>query len=97
LDTLVPILPILTPSAVDPASGTSPYAITNGVGFAANRLSFTFGFSGPSLSVDTACSSSLVALDGARKALDHGECEARVPPNCLWRLTFVFVLMLVRA
>ena len=36
---------------------------------AAGRISFTFGFSGPSICVDTACSSSLVAVQLAREAL----------------------------
>ncbi|SOD68063.1 Erythronolide synthase docking, partial [Streptomyces zhaozhouensis] len=42
---------------------------------AAGRLSYTFGFGGPSLSVDTACSSSLVALHLAVGALRNGECD----------------------
>ncbi|MEW2119042.1 SDR family NAD(P)-dependent oxidoreductase [Streptomyces sp. NPDC005474] len=39
------------------------------------RLSYVFGFEGPSLTVDTACSSSLVALHLAVRALRAGECS----------------------
>jgi len=42
----------------------------------ANRVSYTFGLTGPSMTVDTACSSSLVALHTACGALRNGDCEA---------------------
>ncbi|XP_040022748.2 mycocerosic acid synthase-like polyketide synthase [Gasterosteus aculeatus] len=42
---------------------------------AANRLSFTFNLTGPSLAIDSACSSSLVALHLACQAIKQGDCE----------------------
>ncbi|KAH8749884.1 polyketide synthase [Diaporthe sp. PMI_573] len=41
----------------------------------ANRISFEFGFKGPSLAIDTACSSSLYAVDMARRAILSGQCD----------------------
>lgn len=39
------------------------------------RVSYVYGFQGPSMTIDTACSSSMVAIDLAIKALKSGDCE----------------------
>uniref|UniRef100_A0A8C0FUG6 Fatty acid synthase n=1 Tax=Bubo bubo TaxID=30461 RepID=A0A8C0FUG6_BUBBB len=41
----------------------------------ANRISYFFDFTGPSITIDTACSSSLVALENAYKAIRCGQCS----------------------
>ncbi|KAH7142089.1 BcPKS16, polyketide synthase [Dactylonectria macrodidyma] len=43
--------------------------------FLCGRLSYHFGWSGPSEVIDTACSSSLVAINRACKAVQAGECR----------------------
>lgn len=57
-------------------SGIDPYFGTGGGHcFAAGRISYVMGFSGPALTVDTACSSSLVALQLAAQSLRRRECR----------------------
>ncbi|MEA3439867.1 MAG: beta-ketoacyl synthase N-terminal-like domain-containing protein, partial [Chloroflexota bacterium] len=50
----------------------------NAFSIAANRISYTFDFQGPSVAVDTACSSSLVAIHNAVQSLHQGESELAV-------------------
>lgn len=42
---------------------------------AANRISYTYGFSGPSIVVDTACSSSMASIHTACNALQMKDCN----------------------
>ncbi len=59
--------------AIDPYRATG-----NAFSVAAGRVSYTFGFNGPSFAIDTACSSALNALHQARLSLERGECELAV-------------------
>ena len=60
----------LPEAEVDPTVGTG-----SGHSPASGRLSYFFGFRGPSIAVDTACSSSLVAVHAACESLRRRECQ----------------------
>jgi polyketide synthase PksN len=59
----------------DPEQWTTPRSFYWAI---ANRLSYFYNFSGPSMAVDTACSSSLTALHLACESLRRGEINAAV-------------------
>jgi acyl transferase domain-containing protein/SAM-dependent methyltransferase/acyl carrier protein len=58
------------PAAIDAYMGTGGSAAV-----ASGRLSYVFGFQGPSVTVDTACSASLVAVHQACQSLRARECR----------------------
>ncbi|QIQ01857.1 type I polyketide synthase [Streptomyces liangshanensis] len=61
------------------AGAPTPYTLTGaGRAFLANRVSHSFGFTGPSLVVDTGQSSSLSALHQAAHAVRRGECATAI-------------------
>ncbi|MFD3745831.1 type I polyketide synthase [Nocardia sp. NPDC058633] len=62
----------------DYAAITPQHGSGNGYFMTANRLSYQFDLSGPSIAVDTACSSSLVAVHLACAALTAGDCDQAV-------------------
>ncbi len=57
----------------DPRAITFPMTMGSGRYAAAGRLSFAFGFRGPSLSIDAACSSGLAAVHLAVRSLRSGD------------------------
>lgn len=64
----------------------SPFSATGlATSIAANRISYCFNFTGPSLIVDTACSSSLMSVHLACQSMWNQECEAAIAAgvNCL--------------
>lgn len=58
------------------ANNIEPYSVTGlPLNAAAGRLSYSYGFTGPSMAIDTACSSSLVAIHQACQSLRVGDCH----------------------
>ncbi len=49
-----------------------------GRSFLANRVSYYYGWHGPSEVIDTTCSSSLVALHNAARAIQSGDCSMAI-------------------
>ena len=61
------------PSQISSHSGTG-----SALSIAANRISYTYNFHGPSIAIDTACSSSLAAVHLACQSLRNGECTLAI-------------------
>ena len=80
------------PELVDLYTGTG-----NAMSVAAGRLSYIFGFHGPTLTVDTACASSLVSVHLACQSLRNSECEIALAGGVNLMLTPLVTIMESRA
>ncbi|KAF2472828.1 ketoacyl-synt-domain-containing protein, partial [Lindgomyces ingoldianus] len=69
---------------------SSGQMLTTGTGrnMAANRISYTFDFRGPSMTIDTACSSSMMAVHLAVSSLRRGECKVAFACGASLNLVF---------
>jgi len=80
------------PMLMDSRTGTG-----NSGSVLAGRLSYHFGFQGPSFVIDTSCSSSLVALHQACGSLHSGECNMALAGGVSLMLHPVRTIALCRA
>ncbi|BAZ48614.1 erythronolide synthase [Nostoc sp. NIES-4103] len=80
------------PTLIDLHTGTG-----NAISVAAGRLSYLFGFHGPTLTVDTACASSLVAVHLACQSLRNQECNLALAGGVNLMLTPLVSIMESRA
>ncbi|XP_063062242.1 uncharacterized protein LOC134455123 [Engraulis encrasicolus] len=65
------------------------FATGTAMSVAANRISYTFNFTGPSFALDCACSSSIVALHSACQGIRQGDCDMALcgGVSCLYEPT----------
>ncbi|HYD80798.1 MAG TPA: SDR family NAD(P)-dependent oxidoreductase [Paucimonas sp.] len=61
--------------AMHPTHTDEPFLPYTSFSSAANRISYIFDITGPSMPVDTMCSSSLIAIHEACEHIHRGECE----------------------
>jgi acyl transferase domain-containing protein len=64
--------------AWQPEEADAFWGIGNGNCFAAGRIAYMLGLTGPAIAVDTACSSSIVGVHLAGEALANGDCDVAV-------------------
>jgi NADPH:quinone reductase-like Zn-dependent oxidoreductase len=73
------------------------FAAGSALSVAAGRLSYMYGFKGPSVAVDTACSSSLVGAHMARISMAQGGCSTATAAGVKLILTPITSAMFNRA
>jgi acyl transferase domain-containing protein len=79
------------PSEFDVYSSTS-----HGFCFAAGRIAYTLGITGPCMPIDTACSSSLVAVHLASQSLRNRECQLAIAGGVQLNLSPEFHLLMTK-
>ncbi|KAH0479591.1 MAG: uncharacterized protein KVP18_001513 [Porospora cf. gigantea A] len=65
-------------TAVMPRTESAFMATATSPSLMSNRVSFSLGLTGPSMTIDTACSSSLVAMDAALRSLRASQCDMAI-------------------